>query len=445
MKCTNYRPISLLSNIGKIIEKLMHKRLYSYMETNKAFYQNQFGFRNKKCTNDALICILDLLQKEMDQGHFSCGLFLDLKKAFDTVDHRILLDKLNHYGIRGIGNKWFKSYLDNRQQFVCIDNINSEHKTITCGVPQGSILGPLLFLIYINDLNHAIASSKTFHFADDTSLVISNSNFKTLVKTLNADLKRLSEWLRANKLCLNVLKSELLIFCPPNKKVDPAHKVLLDGKVMIPSKSVKYLGIILDNKLNWSEQVTTLCNRLSRAIGILSKLRYNLPLNTLRMVYHSIFNSLLLYACQIWGLNSQTIKTKIQNLQDRALRKITFSKSDCDMNKLYKDLKLLKFSDILFVQNCIFMSRVENDQLPECFKDSFSHRRNIHNYNTRAAKSGQLEIPAVSTHKFGTLSTTFQCISDWNKFIKMNPLVEAKSLNSNEIRKTLLNNFLDKY
>jgi len=243
----------------------------------------------------------------------------------------------------------------------------------------------------------------------------------------------------------NVLKSALLVFSQKNESIDPKHKILLDGKVMLPNNSVKYLGVIVDNQLNWSEHVKKLYNRLSRAIGILSKLRYNLPLNTLRMVYHSIFNSLLLYACQVWGVNSQTIKTKIQSLQDRAIRKITFSKSDCNVDKLYKDLKLLKFTDIVYVQNCIFMNRVENNQLPDCFQDKFKHRRNIHNYNTRASKKGQIEIPTVSTHKYGTLSTTFQCISDWNKFIKAFSHLNVKSLHTNEIRKLLLSSIVTKY
>lgn len=445
LDCSNYRPISILSNLSKVLEKLMHKRLYKFIDTNKDFYQHQFGFRLKKSTNDAMICILDNLQKELDNGKFSCGIFIDLKKAFDTVDHKILLGKLEHYGIRGVGLNWFKSYLSDRKQFVSIDNTNSETKLISCGVPQGSILGPLLFLVYINDLNKAILSSKVFHFADDTSLILSDLSYKKLVKLMNQDLRLLNEWLRANKLCLNVLKSELLIFNPLNKNGDSSYKIKLDGKILIPTNNVKYLGILVDNKLNWSYQISSLSKRLSRAIGILSKLRYNMPKNALRMVYHSIFNSLLLYGCQIWGINSKINNTKIQNLQDRAIRKITFSKSNCDIDQLYKDLKLLKFKDMLFVQNCILMSRVVNDLLPQSFKSNFCQRSDIHHHRTRAATLNQLDIPTVLTQRFGTLSTTYRCISDWNEFIKLYPQINIKDLTPNQIRQALLKHFLADY
>ena len=170
----NYRPISLLSNIDKIFEKLVYSRLISFLELHNVLSEKQFGFRKKHSTNDALISLTEEIRRSLDSGKLSCGVFIDLQKAFDTVDHEILLHKLKLYGIRGVANRWFRSYLTNRIQFVTYSGSNSKTKIISAGVPQGSVLGPLLFLIYINDLCNAIQFSQTSLFADDTSIIYSD-------------------------------------------------------------------------------------------------------------------------------------------------------------------------------------------------------------------------------------------------------------------------------
>ena len=170
------------------------------------------------------------------------SIFVDLKKAFDTVDHNILIKKLEHYGVRGVEKDWFISYPKGRKQFVKVENETSTTKEILTGVPQGSILGPLLILIYINDLNTCIQLSKTYHFADDTSIMQS----KKSLEQLNKDLSNLLYWLRANKLCLNVQKTEFIIFHPNNLKLNSSFKFKLQGKWLIPTQSVKYLGVLLD-------------------------------------------------------------------------------------------------------------------------------------------------------------------------------------------------------
>ena len=149
---SNYRPISLLSIFNKLLEKLMYNRIISFLEKFSILYNNQFGFRSKHSTTQALLLLTDKIQRSIDKGMFCSGIFLDLCKAFDTVNHKILLTKLEYYGIRGVSNDWFASYLTNRRQFVSLNGINSDYQTITCGVPQGSVLGPLLFLLYINDM-----------------------------------------------------------------------------------------------------------------------------------------------------------------------------------------------------------------------------------------------------------------------------------------------------
>ena len=171
----NYRPISLLSNIEKILERLMYKRLYTFLNKNNVFYNLQFRFRQQYSTSHALINITENIRKALDDGNIGCGVFVDLQKAFDTVDHQMLLAKLNHYGIRGVSNDWFKSYLSNRNQYVSINGYESGLAGLNCGVPQESVLGHLLFLLYINDHNQAIKFCKVHHFADDTNLLCLSS------------------------------------------------------------------------------------------------------------------------------------------------------------------------------------------------------------------------------------------------------------------------------
>ena len=202
----NYRPISLLSNIEKILEKRMYKRLYTFRNNKNIIYKLQFGFRQQYSTSHALINITENIRKALDGGKIGCGVFVDLQKAFDTVDHQILLAKLNHYGIRGVSNDWFKSYLSNRNWYVSINGFDSGLTSIDCGIPQGSVLGPLLFLLYINDLNQAIKFCKVQHFADDTNLLCLSNSIKKLNKLVNTDLKHVVNWLNANKLSLNVKK-----------------------------------------------------------------------------------------------------------------------------------------------------------------------------------------------------------------------------------------------
>ena len=190
----------MLSNIEKILEKLMYKRLYTFLNNNNIIYNLQFGFRQQYSTSHALINITENIRKALDDGNIGYGVFVDLQKAFDTVDHKILLAKLNHYRICGVSDDWFKSHLSNHNQYVSINEYESGLAALNCGIPQGSVLGSLLFLLYVNDLNQAIKFYKVHHFADDTNfLCLSNS-----IKLVNTDLKHLANWLNTNKISLNI-------------------------------------------------------------------------------------------------------------------------------------------------------------------------------------------------------------------------------------------------
>ena len=274
LKCNNYRPISLLPIFSKIFEKFIYSRMYSFLEKNNLLQDKQFGFRSKHSTTHALISLTESIKNFLDKKDIVSGIFIDLEKAFDTVNHSILCDKLNYYGFRGKSNDLIKSYLINRKQFVSINGYDSTKLDITCGVPQGSTLGPLLFLLYINDLQNSLKFAKSSHFADDTCLTYSNKNPKTLEINLNHDLKNLTQWLRANRLSLNVDKTKLLIFKSKYNKNQYQDMIIkLLGKRLEPSTSVKYLCIHIDHNLSWDCHIKEMNAKLSRTNGIISNLR----------------------------------------------------------------------------------------------------------------------------------------------------------------------------
>ena len=249
----NYRPISLLPIIGKILEKIMHFRLYEFLTENKIINKCQYGFQKNKSTEDALLDLHSSIVDAFENKNIAFGVFLDFAKAFDTVNHKILLRKLEYYGIRGLPLQWFKSYLHERKQCVNIGSVRSNFTTVKHGVPQGSILGPLLFLLYINDI---VSSSKKLQFilfADDTSIIAKGTKSEEVENLLNEELPLVSDWLNANKLSLNVKKSNVVRFTKNSSKEQ--LKIKINDELLSEVEFVKYLGILIDNKLSYSHHM----------------------------------------------------------------------------------------------------------------------------------------------------------------------------------------------
>jgi len=418
----NYRPISLLSALSKIFEKVLYVRMYNFITNNNLFYGRQYGFRHKHSTNHALISLTENIKSHLDKKNIVCGIFIDLEKAFDTVNHAILSDKLYQYGFRGDFNSLMKSYLFNRKQFVSINGFDSKIKTITCGVPQGSSLGPLLFLIYINDFRHCLINSYSGHFADDTYIMYANKNIKSIETVINYELKLAIKWMNLNKLSLNVDKTNLILFHSKYKKLDlKKFSIKLNGKKLLPVDFVKYLGMYIDKHLSWDYHISQLAKKLSRSNGILSKLRYNTPINVRIQVYYAIFYSYLNYGCNMWGLTFEANLNIIRILQKKCLRIITFSDFNSHTNQLFLDHEILKLDEIIKLNQLKLIYDYKNNLLPGDIQSLFNLERNIHSYETSGISKDLLYIPSIQSSNYGNKSLKFQGPYLWNKTVKAYP------------------------
>ena len=395
----------------------MYKRLYTFLNNNNIIYNLQFGFRQQYSTSHALINITENIRKALDGGNIGYRVFVDLQKAFDTVDHQILLAKLYHYGIRGVSNDCFKSYLSNRNQYVSINGFDSGLTSINHGVPQGSVLGPLLFLLYINDLNQAIKFCKVNHFADDTNLLCLGNSIKKLNKLVNTDLKYLVNWLNTNKISLNVKKTEKVIFKSNQKKFEVDLKIKLCGKRLYPTESVKYLGVKIDTTLSWQYHVNDLSIKLNRGNALLFKMRKCVSLKILKSIYFAIFDSYLSYCLLVWAQNRSTIQ-RILILQKNAVRTINFQPKNSHTSPLFKLNFIFKFQDKICLENVLFVSKSLNNLTPSVFRTWFSFSSDQHNYETSSSTQGNLTKLFYKTNRYGKYSITVSAVEPWNKIQK---------------------------
>ena len=390
----NYRPISALSVFSKTFEKLMFNRVIDYFNSNKLLYQLQFGFRELHNTSTAMVYLLDKIISALSDGKFMVGIFVDLRKAFDTVNHEILLAKLYKYGIRGAVYNWFASYLSNRCQTTIFKSTASKKLRIKCGVPQGSILGPLLFIIYINDLINASGRLLPLMYADDTSLYIDGSNLHNLCLTVNYELSKIITWMRANKLSINIDKTCYIIFRPKRKHIpDNLPPISFNGRQVQKVNSIKFLGVILDDTISWVEHINSLKNKISKSIGIIAKARKYLNYSTLLTLYNSFVYPHLVYCIESWGRTSDTLLLAILRLQKKILRLIKCVPKSYESQMLFSEMKILPIKKLYLYSVALFMFKYKTGKLPSVFSDFFSSNANI--YRTR----GELlfKIPACTS------------------------------------------------
>ena len=269
---TNYRPISLLITMSKILEKVIYSRVYNFLVETNQLYQSQYGFRSGHSCQNAISELIGNILKHLEENKLNIGVFIDLSKAFDTLSHNILIRKLQKYGIRGTSLKWFESYLKDRSMRVKIPSGNgtmeySTYYPLTYGTPQGSCLGPLLFLIFINDLHYSVTHGISLLFADDTTMLHSHKDLRYLKWTLEEDLKNLMDWFKANKLTLNLYKTVCVLFS--NKKQTKELIIDIDNYKLHAAEAVKFLGVWIDNKMTWTKHMSTLIVKLKQNMHLL--------------------------------------------------------------------------------------------------------------------------------------------------------------------------------
>lgn len=404
---SNYRPISLLSAISKILEKIVKKRLNIYLTKNNLYSNNQFGFRNNCSTEDAVLGLTQAVMDAVNRKKQCLAVFLDLAKAFDTVSSKILLKKLEHIGIRGCALNWFCSYLSNRTQRVRIGSEISPALPVNYGVPQGSILGPILFLIYVNDLcNIDITGMKIFSFADDTALVFEGeTSYET---NINAEqgLRNVKKWLDSNLLTLNVDKTKCISFSktragqsalPMTLKIhsDKCSYRHSDCISFLPCacdeiervRVVKYLGTYIDKHLKWDEHIACLTKRVRKLIYVFKETRNILSISTLKMLYYGLCQSVITYCIISWGSATKTIIKRVEIAQKAVLKVMLNKHIRYSSDQIFKDTRLLTIRKAFMLRVCLYFYSNKGNHLL---------KRPEHNHETRIKKTVFIQ-PTTST------------------------------------------------
>ena len=394
----NYRPISVIPVVSKVFEKIVYDQLYQYLNDNQLLSSCQSGFRSLHSTLTALLEATNSWSVNIDNGFLNGVVFIDLKKAFDTIDHEIILRKLSYFGADQATAKWFQSYLSNRTQRCNVNGNLSTASTVTCGVPQGSILGPLLFLMYINDLPNCLQVAAPRMFADDTSITLSAKTVANLKLAVTSELNNLTCWLRANKLSLNVAKTELMIIGSRQRLNAQCEEIniSIDDRTIRRVDHTKSLGLTIDAQLSWSKHVDEISKKVSSAIGALKRVRPFIPTDVATQIYNALILPHFDYCSPVWDGMSGCLSDKLQKLQNRAARVITQSPFDTSSNLLLAMLKWEKLSLRRKKQKALIMYKTLNELAPDYLQCLFT-QRHVNDYNLRNLE-GKLSLAKPNTN-----------------------------------------------
>ena len=445
LEAGNYRPVSILSIVSKILEKCVHSQLHQSLDSNDILYEFQSGFRSKYSTDTCLIHLYDYLKTKTSKGLYTGMLLLDLQKAFDTVDHDILCRKLEAICVRSV--PWFKSYLSGRQQFVHINNVSSDPGYVTCGVPQGSILGPLLFLIYVNDMPISLDSEcKLILYADDSAILFSHKDPHVISQKLENTLDMCSQWLVDNKLSLHLGKTECVLFGPKRKLKDHSDFcVQYKGHCIKSTNKVKYLGVIIDNSLSGDSTVDSIVKKVNCRLKFLYRQARFLDVKCKMSLCSALVQCHLDCACSAWysGL-SKTLKHRLQVCQNKMVRFILdMSPRDSINYNVLSSIQILNIEDRVKQLRLNHVYNIFNDRAPSYLRENFVLKSIASTRHTRSSSNLDFVVPFIKTCQSGTFY--YNGIKDWNDLPKEVKVVKSKDVFKKSVKNLLLDKGISRH
>jgi hypothetical protein len=449
----NYRPVSILCVISKILERVIYDQLEVYLSKNNILYEYQSGFRPGFSTDTCLIHLTDYIRFQMDKGHFVGMVLLDLQKAFDTVNHSILLMKLKCIGLSDPSIRWFTSYLSERRQLVEVSGTMSSAASITCGVPQGSILGPLLFLIYVNDMS-AVVKSKLLLYADDSAILVSGKNKQDIEKILSDELNAVSQWLICNKLSLHLGKTESILFgSKPRLRKSSDVNITCNDQPILPKSSVKYLGVTLDQNLSFECLARSIIRKSNARLKFLYRKSKFLNYHTRKLLVNSLIQCHFDYASSAW-FNSltQELKQKLQVTQNKIIRFVLNLQSRSHIgSEHFLKLKWLPVQSRVNQIILCHVFRINSNTSPIYLRDMFIPVSSIHRYPTRfrsyadpssettlRSMNDSLRFMIPKVKGFGKKSFAYSGCCLWNNLPQYVRNVDTISAFKNKVKEHLL-------
>jgi len=417
---TNYRPIALLSNLSKIFEKLVYLRLTNYFNENDLLYKYQFGFRKHCSTTHSLMSINDLIVNTLEAKQKILGIFLDLSKAFDTVNIEILIEKLNYYGVFDKELLLLKSFLSNRKQITYYNNIPSNTNEVNIGVPQGSILGPLLFLIYINDLKYFLSETLLIYlFADDTTVFFRSNSIEEVYSIANNGLNKLNEWFKANKLTINYCKTEYIVF--GKNHINDEKNVFIGSNLIKRVNTTKYLGLEINQNLKWNLTVKSIKDRVTKYKYPINCIKYYISKDKLITLYKSLILQNIAYGIEIYGNCTGYLSNQLQKIQNYFLKLILKREKRYSTVSLHKEAKILLIKDLYRLKTCLLLFDKLNKKNTSAYFQEISiiRRSSVHSHNTRFSddiitrvfKGKRQTVDNVAKYEWNSLPTSIKEIT----------------------------------
>lgn len=433
----NYRPISVLPVMSKIYEKVILKQLNDHLLKINFLYERQYGFREKSSTLSAVLDLVTNINTEIDRGNYCLGIFIDLKKAFDTVSHELLLQKLENIGITGSALELLKSYLLNRNQLVKIGNSCSEllSQTPQFGIPQGSVLGPLLFSIYINNVKDINLTGEITLYADDTCLFYFGDDLQKIIADAQQDLIQYSTWCQSNLLTINAKKTSFMIFSAKNKEIPQHLPLTIDNETLQRSHQEKYLGVILDEKLTWKPHIERVRNKLNSLAGALRRINC-IPRKARLLIYNSLVKPHLDYMVEVWGSTPKSNLQRLQTAQNK-LVKILFGFDRLTHTPIiYNKTGIYNIKQTYILKVCITIYKILN----KIHHTEISLKQKDTSYGLRNAKHIQLNQPRTNYGKRCLLYDGVKIFNDLPNVIKNS---ESIKIFKNKIKDYLSKKYIE--